>query len=136
MAFAADCIEAWLIATGTATDFALLGLGLMREFCTHEDLGDWEFDLLNTFPTCVAAVVVQETGSEALGHAIEAALEDIGRANLYSGVVGRSEETLQGAVTVAALALAAGIDTPDPKTYLTSPFSEVHGWGHAWASRD
>jgi hypothetical protein len=55
--------------------------------------------------------------------------DDIGRGNLYSGVVDHSPATRDATLRVLACVQQLGLPLPDLAPFLRSPFTEANGWG-------
>jgi ABC-type molybdate transport system substrate-binding protein len=133
MAYAAACIEAAIAELWQASSTTNECVRVLWEFCAAEDLSEWERTAMDVIGSALDnGTIAEETGSAVAQEAIEAAFEDVGRGNLYAGVVGRSDATLKGAVRVATLVEQLGVSLPDPSRYLGSSFDEEHGWGRPW----
>jgi hypothetical protein len=126
MAFAVDSVQAWVDQDGFDGPALRSLLELMVEFCSSADLGDWDRKCIEA---AASSMIREETGSPSLVEAVDAAIEDVGRGDLFGGVIGVSLTTLNGALRVARLAAAAGVSLPSLGSYAFSSFDEVHGWG-------
>lgn len=59
-----------------------------------------------------------------------ALLSDVGRSNLYGGVVGHSELTLEPVMSIVTVLNYMNVSLPDIRPFLKSRFEENGGWGN------
>lgn len=112
-------------------------------FISSSDLSCWEQNvlahLMKTEPesnqkraqTATAAALHHwyATLPPALVDLIDEVVE-IGRGNLYAGVVGCSPETLESTMSVVRFMHQQQLPLPDLAPFERSSFSEYHGWGN------
>lgn len=146
VAYGATCLEVMLTSVATdVADFAPLFVCLW-EFTSSSDLSEWEEKIMDFYSEAVlnnpeeinglppanssrlrASYAALSTSQLAC---IDEAIE-IGRGNLYAGVVGYSAATLASTMHLVQHLQAHSYPLPPIDKFLRSPFNQEnqHGWG-------
>jgi hypothetical protein len=146
VAYGATCLES--ILTSAATDVAEFAplFACLWKFTSSPDLSEWEEKIMDFYSESVldnseeinspppenlqrlrASYTALSTSQLAC---IDEAIE-IGRGNLYAGVVGHSAATLASTMHLVHHLQAHGNPLPPIDKFLRSPFNQEnqHGWG-------
>jgi hypothetical protein len=146
VAYGMTCLKSILTgATADATEFAPL-FACLWEFTSSTDLSEWEEKVMDFYSESVLddseeVKTLSPENSQRL-RASYAALStsqlacidetiEIGRGNLYAGIVGHSAATLASTMYLVQYLQAHGYSLPPVDKFLRSPFSQEnqHGWG-------
>ena len=146
VAYGATCLETILTpAVADVTEFAPL-FACLWEFTSSMDLSEWEERIMDFYSESVLddskeIKVLSHENSQKL-RASYAALStsqltcideaiEIGRGNLYAGIVGHSAATLASTMHLVRYLQAHGYPPPRVDKFLRSPFNQEnqHGWG-------
>jgi hypothetical protein len=146
VAYGATCLES--ILTSAATDVAEFTplLACLWDFTSSTDLSEWEEKIMDFYSESVLNNSEEVSGLPSINAqrlrasyatlsasqlaCIDEAIE-IGRGNLYAGVVGHSADTLASTMKLVQYLQAHGRSLPPIDKFLRSPFNQEnqHGWG-------
>ncbi|MBX0289527.1 hypothetical protein K3G63_03710 [Hymenobacter sp. HSC-4F20] len=147
VAYCASCLETvFAIKQLHESELEAL-LACLWDFTSNPDLSNWEEHIVEFLPEVVAEdsdrelnLLCQQQAENlkkiyaslpaSLLRCIDSAIE-VGRGNLYAGIVDHSEYTLAPTMQVVRYMLLEGYPLPSINNFLRSPFSEqnMHGWG-------
>lgn len=135
MAYAITCLEISIRAEKlNQEDFQPL-LDTLWSFTSTPDLGEWEELIMPFIPDLKAAnhdfdYEPYQSLSEPLLTCIDEIIE-VGRGNLYAGVVTHSPATLESTLQVIRYMMANNHPLPLVENFQRSPFTlqDQHGWG-------
>lgn len=146
VAYGATCLETILTSAATdASQFAPL-LACLWEFTGSTDLSEWGDKIMDFYsesvldnPGEISSLSPESSQRLRANYAalsssqlacIDEAIE-IGRGNLYAGVVGHSAATLASTMHLVRYLQAHGHPLPPIDKFLRSPFNQEnqHGWG-------
>lgn len=137
MAYALVCLEEAIHLLGLRDASLDEVLRRLWTFTSETDLSSWEESVMDMmWPTIALLDGHPVTDDDPLAEVptelktlLYLTVENVGRGNLYSAVVGPSVETLDGVLRVIEGAQRIGISAPPIDRFLRSSFKEAHGWG-------
>ncbi|MBJ6145336.1 hypothetical protein [Hymenobacter sp. BT559] len=146
VAYGATCLETTLTSAATDTAQFMPLLACLWEFTSSMDLSEWEEKIMDFYSESVLdnseeinSLSLESSQRLRANYAalstsqlacIDEAIE-IGRGNLYGGIVGHSAATLASTMHLVRYLQAHGYPLPLIDKFLRSPFSQEnqHGWG-------